>query len=326
MSNLHTLFQPQIAFDCKLHNPRTLCCQCLSLHSWNGFLTSSSKRVTITRVPPSPPLTPYPQPHTSNSALATVDAIIIKPSKLCNAIQSLYAVIAPNSMTIRVMAVILIGISPPVFANEVQDHGLWFERWLCDTFFEGYRPSQYTQKWDIPLAANSKHGHLPVNPKATKLGATIGLGDALRQFDIALGTESFILIVGFWKQTEPSTKTWVNTQVVTVSPQQWRKLWHPITRIDLEKLDAVVKDKARTQDQARLLAQAIKSQPPFSLSIIQVNPKIDRSQRRLQCSLRFNALFDNLLPGVSREPQNRPAIWGIPVPNATNTAARKLNK
>ncbi|HYD83415.1 MAG TPA: hypothetical protein VEA63_05170, partial [Opitutus sp.] len=79
-------------------------------------------------------------------------------------------------------------------AAEVQHHGLIFERWICDTFFDGYRPSHYTQQWDIPASINRAHGDVPVNPKAAKYGTPVDLGDALRQFDIA---EPFILAIGY---------------------------------------------------------------------------------------------------------------------------------
>lgn len=237
-----------------------------------------------------------------------------------------YALFAPISINKLVVAILVLGINSSCSAIEVQDHGLWFEKWLCDTFFDGYRAPSYTQKWDIPASANPHYGHLPVNPKATKLGSPLGLGDALRQFDVAYGTESFILIVGFWKQATPTEKTWVNTQAVTISPEQWQKLWNPITRTHLEKLNAIIKDTSRTLDETRRLAHSIKSQPPFTESIIQVNPKIDRSQRRLQCSLGFNAFFDSLLPGSSRDSQEDPKIWGLSVPKVINNAARRIEK
>ena len=69
-------------------------------------------------------------------------------------------------------------------AQEVQSHGLVFEKWIRDTFFDGYVPPSYTQKWDIPGANNKTHGGIPVNPKATKYKTPVDLGDALRQFDI----------------------------------------------------------------------------------------------------------------------------------------------
>jgi len=221
---------------------------------------------------------------------------------------------------------ILVGLPALVSAVEVQTHGIWFEHWLCDTFFEGYRPPRYTQKWDIPAEINTRHGHLPVNPKASKFGSPIGLGDALRQFDIAQGQQPFILIVGFWEQTTPTTKTWANVQTVTVTPEQWRKLWHPVTRSDLEKLDAVIKDTSLTLAEARRRAQEIKSKPPFTETIITLNPKIDSSQRRLQCSLRFNAFFDHLRPGAERTRQKTPTVWNTPVPEVPNASARTFKE
>src|SRR5690606_12763214 len=92
----------------------------------------------------------------------------------------------------------LLAVGPGSPAQEVQSHGLVFEQWVRDTFFDGYRPARYTQKWDIPAEANTRHGALPVNPKAVKYGTPVGLGDALQQFDI---TEPFILVLGYWQQT-----------------------------------------------------------------------------------------------------------------------------
>ncbi len=206
-------------------------------------------------------------------------------------------------------------------AVEVQSHGLLFEKWLRDTFFGGYEPKGYTQKWDIPAEANPKHGNIPVNPKAAKHGTPIGLGDALRQFDIS---EPFLLIAGFWQQTTKTEKTWSNVQAVRIEPAAWQKLWHPITRADLERLDAVIKNKALSLEETRKQAQAIKSKPPFTLAVIQVNPKIDSSQRRLQCSLRFAEFFTHLAPQASPEPQQAPRVFGVPVPREFDSAPRQF--
>lgn len=204
-------------------------------------------------------------------------------------------------------------------AIEVQSHGLMFERWLCDTFFEGYRAPSHTQKWDIPAEANSEHGRIPVNPKATKHGTAIGLGDALRQFEI---DEAFIMIVGFWEQQTPDTKRWTNVQTTHVAPYQWRKLWGPITRDDLQRLDAAIKDKSIPLEEARKRALQIKSQPPFTQAVIQVNPKIDKSQRRLQCSLRFADFFLHLAPDESPAPQPDPKVFGVSVPRSFESPPR----
>ncbi|MBL9129731.1 MAG: hypothetical protein JNG86_00930 [Verrucomicrobiaceae bacterium] len=208
-----------------------------------------------------------------------------------------------------------------VSAREVQSHGLLFEKWLRVTFFGGYEPKGYTQKWDIPASANKNHGNIPVNPKAAKHGTPIGLGDALRQFDI---DEPFLLIAGFWRQETESEKVWSNVQAVRVEPAAWKKLWNPVTRADLEKLDAIIKDKALSLEDARAQAQALKSQPPFTLAIIQVNPKIDASQRRLQCSLRFADFFTHLASKASPDPQKQPTLFGVPVPRRFESTPRDL--
>jgi len=208
-------------------------------------------------------------------------------------------------------------------AEEVQAHGLLFERWLCVTFFGGHEPAGYTQKWDIPAEANKNHGGIPVNPKAVKHGAPIGLGDALRQHDIA---EPFLLIIGAWEQADAKTKRWVNARAARVEPAQWRALWGGVTRADLERLDAVVKDKALTLEEARARAQAMKTQPPFTTAVIPLNPNSDRSQRRLQCSLRFDDFFTHLAPGAPRGRLERPEIFGVPLPGSFASGARSFQK
>ena len=209
-------------------------------------------------------------------------------------------------------------------AREVQSHGLLFEKWLRDTFFGGYTPKGYTQKWDIPAEANPDHGRIPVNPKAIKYGTPIDLGDALRQFEIVEKNERFLLIVGFWDQASKTEKRWVNVQAVEVTPAVWGRLWAPLTSADLERLIAVIKDKSLSLEQARGRAKQIKNQPPFTEAIMQVNPKIDGSQRRLQCSVRFDDFFKHLAPGRDAARQDRPAVFGMPVPGKFKSGPRTI--
>jgi len=222
-----------------------------------------------------------------------------------------------------ILLIVCGGIFPVTIASarEVQSHGLLFEQWLRETFFGGYQPESHTQKWDIPATANLDHGRVPVNPKAAKHGSPVGLGDALRQFEI---DESFLLIVGFWEQTTPIEKRWTNIQAVTVTPEIWRKLWFPVTFEDLKKLDSIIKDKSLPLEEARKRAQSIKATPPFTNAVIQVNPKMDSSQRRLQCSLRFDDFFQHLAPKASSQRQPIPQVFGVPVPATFESMPRKL--
>ena len=208
-------------------------------------------------------------------------------------------------------------------AQEVQRHGLVFEEWIRDTFFNHYRPASYTQKWDIPAAENHAHGGVPVNPKAVKYGTPVDLGDALRQFEIA---EPFILVLGFWRQ-EGDGKRFVNLVAPRIEPAAWKKLWGPVTRADLVKLDAVIKDKSLTPVQARAAALNLKHAPPFTQAIIEVNPKIDsHTQRRLQCSLRFDEVFRHLAPDADPRPQEHAALWGVEFPPPIASGAREFSR
>ncbi len=234
------------------------------------------------------------------------------------------------TVTPRLLAALLaalLALAPASRAAEVQAHGLLFEHWVCDTFFGGYRPDGYTQKWDVPARANRLPdpalAGLPVNPKATRLGAPVGLGDALRQYDV---DEPFLLVLGFWEQSGPGQKRFVKILAPRVEPAAWRALWGPVTRADLERLDAVVKDRSLSPAEARRRAQSMKDRPPFSKAVFVLNPKIDeKGQRRLQCSLRYADALKHLAPGVSPEPDETPALWGVPFPGAVDSAPRRFS-
>lgn len=218
---------------------------------------------------------------------------------------------------------LLLAAARSVSAQEVQQHGLVFERWVRDTFFAGYQPPNYTQPWDIPASANTAHGRVPVNPKAVKYGTPVDLGDALRQFKI---DAPFVLVIGFWRQ-EGAAKRFVKIVAPRIEPAAWRNLWGPITLADLERLDAVIKDRSLTPEQARAAAARIKNAPPFTRATMIVNPKIDsKTQRRLQCSLRFEDVFQHLAVGVDSRPEERPALWGVefpaPIPSTPRAFAR----
>lgn len=218
------------------------------------------------------------------------------------------------------LAVALLGPAL-AYPQEVQRHGLIFEEWVRHTFFEDYRPANTTQKWDIPAAQNKKFGAVPVNPKAIKYGTPVDLGDALRQFRI---DEPFILVIGFWRQ-DGDEKWLVNIVAPRIEPALWRKLWGPVTLADLERLDAVIKDRSLTPAEARTAAQKIKNAPPFTEATIIVNPKIDsKTQRRLQCSLRFDDVFKHLAPDANPAIQEAPALWGVAYPAPIASPSRQI--
>lgn len=208
-------------------------------------------------------------------------------------------------------------------AAEVQQHGLVFEKWVRDNFFDGYVPPSYTQKWDIPGDVNKDHGGFPVNPKATKYGTPVDLGDALRQYDIH---ETFIFVIGYWQQ-EDDVKRFVNIVAPVVTPELMHSFWGEVTRADLERLDALVKDRSLDYKEVRKQAQAMKKSPPFNTSLITLNPKIGaHGQRRLQCSLSFTKVFKYLAPGADSEIQTPPELWGVPFTTTVASKSRSFNE
>lgn len=194
-------------------------------------------------------------------------------------------------------------------AREVQNHGLVFEKWIRDSFFDGYTPDSPTQKWDVPASANKRFGGIALNPKAAKYKGAVDMGDALRQFDI---DEPFWLIIGYWQQ-DREIKRFVNVVARRIEPKQWRQLWGDLERADIERLNDVIKHTPDYRE-ARRLAQQIKREPKFESSILTLNPKIDsKSQRRLQCSLSWSKVFKNLAPDADPSIQKRPMLWGVAV-------------
>jgi hypothetical protein len=222
----------------------------------------------------------------------------------------------------RILAVFL-ALCATLLAQEVQLHGLVFEEWVRNTFFDGYTPPNYTQKWDIPAEINRTHGGLPVNPKAIKYKTPVDLGDALRQYDIK---EPFILIIGYWVQ-EGDEKRFVNIIAPVITPEMLRPLWGKVTRADLEKLDALIKDRSLDYREVRKRAQAMKKSPPFDTTIITLNPKIDsKGQRRLQCSLSFTKVFKYLAPEADPDMQETPSLWGVPYTATVTSMPRSFQR
>lgn len=217
-------------------------------------------------------------------------------------------------------AALLLFAVPPAPASEVQRHGLTFEGWVAGEFFGGVQSDSPTAKWDIPARANRDHGGVPVNPKAIRYGEPVMLGDALRQYDI---DEPFLLIVGFWRQ-EGVRKNFVQSLAAHITPERWRELWAPVTRADVEELDRLVKDTSRTVEEVRREVLQRKKEPPFTEAVIQLNPKVDRSQRRLQCSISFVRLFEHLAPGKDRGALDQAEIFGRPIPSVEASPPRSF--
>lgn len=192
-----------------------------------------------------------------------------------------------------------------------QQHGLDFEDWIKETFFESYTQPGNTDKWDATSVSfkNKYSLHtagfqgLPVSMKTCKYGSSISFGDALRQIE---NNEDFLLIAAFWKRAG-SKKNIVSIGAVRIAAENWQNLFVTEEEAEAEtledylksetiakirKLDSGIKNRNISYQEARLFAEKEKSRmPKLPMSLHQ---KIDsKSQRRLQCSLPFSVFNDS---------------------------------
>lgn len=208
--------------------------------------------------------------------------------------------------------------------TEVQIHGFTFEKWVCDTFFDGYTGS-YMRKWDVPPEANkgpaipAQWRGLPVSIKTAKYGSPVGLGDVIRQRQIDV---PFLMIAGFWHQRTPSEKWVEDIGAACFSMENWATFWGQLSLAHLQSIDLVVKNLALHHLDVRQQArQWKKTTAVVSTSAFVVNPKIDsKSQRRIQCSLPFAAFWKAV--GREPKPQDSPALFGVHFPNPMSSSAR----
>ena len=211
---------------------------------------------------------------------------------------------------------------------EVQQHGFTFEKWVRDTFFDGYE-GNYMQKWDVPPDHNchptipiSHRGH-PVSIKTAGFGSPIGLGDALRQRSTA---EPFVMIAGFWNQRTATAKWFEAIGAARFSAEAWASLWGGLTLDRIAELDGLVKDMSVPYGVVRLRAQEWKARhAKDSGSRIVLNPKIDsKTQRRVQCSLPFDVFWE--FAGVDPVRLDAPQLYGVPFENPVISRARTFKR
>ena len=191
-------------------------------------------------------------------------------------------------------------------AEEEQSHGLDFERKVIDQMLG----RTYTEDWDIPAAANRIHPNIPASIKFIKWGNAIYMGDALRQITI---TKPFEMIVGFY-DIAPSQEALqvLATHSILIPPEKWRTLWGSVTPQDIQKLQAIA--KTGDIEEAREAAKTEAARLRALTKGMDINPKINSEQRRIQCSIPFAMFYQFFLKDPQPEPQKKPELWGKPFP------------
>lgn len=204
--------------------------------------------------------------------------------------------------------------SAPKKARTVrQGHGLEFEDWIEQTFFESSHLKGPTDHWDFSgvkfkdevAGELSRFSGLNYSVKTCKEGTSIGLGDVMRQFD---NNQDFALIVAFWKKNG-SSKEVVSVSSLIVDKTVWHDLFGGITREQITAFDTFVKNNKKEKKTARAEAQEEKKKLPESAMTI--NPKIDAKVRRVQCSLSYTKFWEVL---AKTPPTKTTTLWGRQVP------------
>jgi hypothetical protein len=197
------------------------------------------------------------------------------------------------------------------FGIERQNHGFQLERWVIDRFYKNIN-SDYTSKWDIPIGSEFQEAvpiqfrNLPVSIKVVKFKQSIGFGDAIRQIETK---QDFLLILGIW-ELKGKKKKWKQVLAKKITKENWLDYWNPISIDFVMDLDSKIKDMTIPYETIRKYAKARKKEPPFSKSVMQINPKIDsKKQRRLQCSLRHS----ESIKWIEGNPETL-TLWGEKLP------------
>lgn len=201
---------------------------------------------------------------------------------------------------IRFYVLCLVAISAfPLEAEEVQSHGFTFEQQVWNHMFG----RGYTDDWDIPGSANLQNPGVPISVKYIQWKNSVYLGDAVRQRSI---DEPFEMIVGFY-QKEGDAKTTLALHQLHFTPEQWKALWGTITVADLEAFGEKIKQGTiqEAQDYARPHAAELRKKS----GIFSINPKINKDQRRIQCSIPFTVFYREV---VKQQPerQEKITLWG----------------
>jgi len=185
----------------------------------------------------------------------------------------------------------VIGSLYSVQAEEVQSHGHRFEHAVIQqiTGLE-HLPISYTSEWDIPAEFNKKTG-LPISIKFIRWGNSIYLGDALRQ---RTSRQPFEMILGFYEID--STKKSALLQAIyhlSFKPEDWDRWWGQVSAAEIESLINGIKKKplAEAQAYARKEAKRLLAKE----GIIDINPKVNKDQRRIQCSIPFELFYSEII-------------------------------
>lgn len=171
--------------------------------------------------------------------------------------------------------------------SERQRHGFAYEQYVIDTY-DLEKAQEYTSVWD----ARTRDDQTPVSIKTKRLGGNVEMGSFSRN---AYGDESFFLAVGFWQWR----KTRIVEEHVLYIPRSYWDAQFPDEDLNEEVLnmfDGITNsyaDDAKWRERRRDIVNRWNELN----TIIRIHPKRDhKKQRRVQCSIRTDKFYEELVP------------------------------
>lgn len=214
---------------------------------------------------------------------------------------------------------------------EVQIHGNLFEdkiifqhSGLTKKQYQELPGNSYTSSFDVTKGIESQSN---ISIKTAKETKGIGCGDILRFVDHCHNSD-FTIIVGCWKQINPTHKKFYEILEFSITPDLRHTICGNLTVENLKPFVDYVKSIPPGKD-AQLRNKTVwkeKRQELYDLyspSLLRIDAKIDsKSQRRVQCSLVIDEMIRAQIPYTKYTKEYK----GIELPYEEKSAPRSFKK
>jgi len=228
--------------------------------------------------------------------------------------------------------------------TEVQAHGKTWEKEIAMNVFKAteheLKQVHYTATHDIPAAINHLEPDTSISVKVSCSENSIGMGDALRVFDTVSSGHKIHAVVLLYKQDCAAlTKTMTRILEVDLTGSV-RELFGSITRKDLQDLNElihavpqalrkriVVDGKKIPQESVQRSAYLAKQVELLEKTgAIFLNPKVDETNSRLQCSFNKFQKFLTDYPERLKAQTSTENFRGGTITKVIDSSPRKFTK
>lgn len=175
--------------------------------------------------------------------------------------------------------------------SERQGHGFAFEEYCEKKYGVNRENTTYTGKWDGEL-----NGY-PVSIKVEKLGSDIEMADFRRN---AENTDSFYLIVGFWKDEKTNI---VEEYCLFIDGEEWHSLFpeHFITDFS-NMLNNITNDRSDDEKWRSMMREQKARWQAETNNLVRPRFKRDhKTQKRIQCAINNKDFFNHFIPKYKKE-------------------------